>query len=331
MASWNIAVVGASGQVGSALVELLQNSTLIIDKIDLIGSDNSEGEIVRFSGKNLTIKNIDNIDWSHYHLAFFIANQSVSLHYAKLAAQSGCVVLDATGAFALDDSIPLVLPKVNDSILNDYRNENIISVANALVCQALRCIAALTDLEQLSQLHMTNLIPASLYGKKGVDELAGQSAKLLNGLPVEESFFTKQLAFNVLPSLLVDDSVIVEQIKRITNNYQVAISIDAMLVPVFYGLTQSISFVSAVPQSIEQNENAFDQYGVKILTSDYSTPVTIINAEKNESTAIQLANLHYSYGHQEQVQFTSVSDNIRYLGAQMLIETAEKLLTDYMS
>lgn len=330
MASWNIAVVGANGQVGSALVELLQNSALEIDHIDLLGSDNSEGEVVRFAGKNITIKHIDSMDWSQAHLAFFAANQKVSQNYARIAAEAGCIVIDATGEFALDESIPLILPKVNDHLLSEYRTENIVAVANAAASQALRCINALTDIEQLSSLHISNLIPASYYGKQGVNELAGQSARLLNGLPAENDFFEKQLAFNVLPTLATDDEVIVEQIRRITGNYQLSISIDSIIVPVFYGLTQAVSFESALPQTIEQNPELFTKYGVDVSTTDYPTPVTVINREQAESQLIHLANLHYSYGNQQQIQFMSVSDNVRYLGAKILLETAEKLLTDYI-
>lgn len=331
MSSWNIAVIGASGQVGSALVELLEHSSLTIDHLHVIGSDNSEGEIVRFAGKNLTIKHIDNMDWSSCHLALFVANQDVTTKYGKLVAESGCIVVDGTGTFALDDVIPLVLPKVNESSLCEYRNENIVSVANPIVSQALRTLASITDIEQLTQLHITNLIPASYYGKKGVNELAGQSARLLNGLPAENDFFAKQLAFNVMPDLLVNDAIIVEQIKRITGNYQLSIAIDSILAPVFYGFTQSISFMSAIPLAIaDYDAMRLQQYSISLLTSDYPTPVSIINNEQSGQQDIILANIHHSYGDQDQVQFTSVSDNIRYLGAKMLVETAESLLNNYV-
>ncbi|WVD65169.1 aspartate-semialdehyde dehydrogenase [Orbus sturtevantii] len=331
MSSWNIAVIGANGQVGRSLIEQLEKSSITIDQLDLIGSDNSEGEIIRFAGKNLTIKHIDDMEWSNYHLAFFVANQDVTNKYAQLVADSGCIVLDSTGAFALDNSIPLVLPKVNDFLLNDYRDKNIIAVANPIVSQVLRCLTSLTDLEQLDQLHITNLISASCYGQKGINELAGQSARLLNGLPAENSFFTKQLAFNVLLDGFVDDELIVEQIRRITGNYQLSITIDSISVPVFYGLTQTVSFTSAEPYGLGQYDvSLFEKNGIELLTSDYPTPVTVINNEQSSHQPIMLANVHHSYGFQQQIQFMSVSDNIRYLGGKILLETAESLLTNYV-
>lgn len=334
MSSWNIAVVGANGQVGKALVDLLQHSTLAINDIGLIGSDNSEGDSVRVSGKNITIKNINSTDWSHYHLVFFAVNQNIAQQYARLAAQSGCIVVDASGAFANDDNIPLVLPRINDDLLADFRNENIIAVANPIVSQALRSVATLTDVHQLLQLHITNLVPASFYGKNGVEQLASQSARLLNGLPVENELFTKQMAFNILPlnNGLADEVAIVEQIRKITGDYQLAITVDSILVPVFYGLTQTLSFTSSLPVNIDQHcDNSLGlQYGVNFMMSDIPTPVTEVNLEQGELQKIHLADIRYSYGHLEQIKCLSVSDNIRYLGAQILLETAEKLLTEYL-
>ncbi|MBX4134045.1 aspartate-semialdehyde dehydrogenase [Frischella sp. Ac48] len=334
MSSWNIAVVGASGQVGKALVDLLQFSNLSIDNIGLIGSDNSEGETVRVSGKNLTIENINTVDWSQYHIAFFAVNQSVSQQYARLVAQSGCIVIDASGCFAQEDNIPLVLPRINDSLLADFRNENIIAVANPVVSQALRTVATLTDIRQLLQLHITNLIPASFYGKNGVEQLANQSARLLNGLPAENELFNKQMAFNILPlnNALADEVTIIEEIRKITGDYQLSITIDAMLVPVFYGLTQSLTFTSSTPVNIDFGyDDSFGlEYGVTLMTSDYPTPVTQVKAEQEGLQSIHLADIRYNHGHSEQIKCFSVSDNIRFLGAQILLETAEKLLTEYL-
>lgn len=336
MSAWNIAVVGATGQVGSALVELLQKSTIEVDNLYLVGSDNSEGEIVRFAGKNLTVINSQDMDWSLCHFAFFITDQKVTEKYAQVAAESGCVVIDSSGYFFEQENIPLIVPNVNNAILSEYRNDNIIAVASAAVCQLLRSVAALIDIEMLTQLHVTNFIPASLYGKKGVDDLAGQSIRLLNGLPVDNAFFDKQLAFNLLPiahdsdNPLLNEKALVEQIRKITHNYQLAISIDSIIAPVFYGFSQSVNFLTNVPVELETGK--FEQFGIELQQPDLPTPVAEGNVENREDSSIlkiKMANLRHSYGHYEQIQFWSVADNVRYLGALMLIETLEILINDY--
>ncbi|XKM13876.1 aspartate-semialdehyde dehydrogenase [Orbaceae bacterium ac157xtp] len=331
MSSWNIAVVGATGQVGKAFIELLAQSTINIDNIYLLASDNSEGETVRIFEKNITIQTVDNMDWVLCHLAFFVADSQVTQKYAHIAAESGTVVIDATGYYSQQPNIPLIVPKINDSVLDDYRNENIVAMANPIVCQALRSIAALTDVYQINQLHITNLASASFYGKQGVNELAGQSARLLNGLPAESEHFEKQIAFNLLPATKQGANIeksVIEQIQRILGDYQLAISLDNIIVPVFYGMTQTVSFMPSNPIDIELNLNpaSFEHFSIEFNPTDYPTPVTQVNIEQNEALSIHMANLRYSIGNQNQIQFTSVSDNVRFLGARLLIEIAGNLL-----
>lgn len=349
MSAWNIAIVGATGQVGSALVELLQEHCVQTDEAQtdsarkhnfqienlyLVGSDNSAGEIVRFAGKNLTVIDSAQMDWSQCHFAFFVAGAKTSEKYAQVATDSGCVVIDASGYFATQDHIPLIVPKVNNNVLTEYRNDNIVAVASATVCQLLRCVASLTDTELLTNLHATSFIPASLYGKPGVDELAGQSARLLNGMPVDNELFDKQLAFNLLPiSHELDDVALgeksqINQIRKVLNNYDLPISIESVVVPVFYGLAQAINVSSSLP--IELDMARFGEYDVEVQEGNLPTPVTEVSAEFESQLTIKLANLRHSYGNYEQIQFWSVADNVRYLGALMLIETLEILINDYL-
>ncbi|MDF7667259.1 aspartate-semialdehyde dehydrogenase [Orbaceae bacterium ESL0727] len=341
-ATWNIAIVGATGQVGAAIVELLITRSLSIGMLYLVGSDNSEGEIVRFAGKNLTVIKSSDMDFSECQFAFFVAGKQTTEQYAQVAAQAGCIVIDASGYFAAQDNIPLVVPQINNFAFADYRNENIISVASPIVCQLLRAVAAVTDIELLTNLHAINFIPASLYGKKGVDELAGQSARLLNGLPIDNELFDQQLAFNLLPihhqnsDNALNEKVLVDQIYKVTNNYQLPVSFDSITVPVFYGLAQSVNITSSMP--IELDSSRFGGLDIVVQDEVLPTPVTEMARANNESdednddnsrAKIKIANLRHSYGNFEQVQFWSVADNVRYLGALMLIETLEILINDY--
>jgi aspartate-semialdehyde dehydrogenase len=339
MSAWNIAIVGATGQVGSALVELLQENSsqknsIEIENLYLVGSDNSASEVVRFSGKNLTVIDSAQMDWSQCHFAFFVAGIKTSEKYAQIAAQAGCIVLDSSGFFADQDHIPLIVPKVNNNVLTEYRNENIIAVASPTVSQLLRCVASLTDIQLLTNLHLSNFIPSSLYGKPGVDQLAGQSARLLNGMPVDNELFDNQLAFNLLPISHESDHVSlgehsqINQIRKVINNYQLPISIESVIVPVFYGLAQAVNVSSNFP--IELDMARFDEFGVEVQNENLPTPVTEVNTEVGSNLTIKLANLRHSYGNYEQIQFWSVADNIRYLGALMLIETLEILINDYI-
>lgn len=342
MAAWNIAIVGATGQVGQALLEQLPERNFSIEQVALLASDNSAGETVRFQGKNLTVKNIDDFDWSFANFAFFVANAKVAEQYAQQAAEAGCTVIDLSGYFALDESIPLVVPGVNDFVLAEYRNANIISVADAVVCQLLKALQAITSLPELTQLHVTNFIPASYYGAQGVKELAGQSAQLLNGLPAESKLFYHQLAFNLLPMTehnnpKLNERVLVEQVKRVLGHYQLALSFDSIAVPVFYGLAQSVHANSVEPLMIEhlaggdlaQNSKEPQPQVSEIEFVGQQIPTLI--SEINAGLNLKVGNLRYSYAMPEQVQFWSVADNVRYLGARMAIETLERLINSELT
>lgn len=196
---WNIAVLGATGAVGEAIISLLEEREFPVGELYLLASERSAGESVRFSGKSIQVEEVNGFDWSQAQIAFFAANEAVSMQYAELAAQEGCIVIDTSGVFAQEPDVPLVVPNVNPQVLADYRNRNIISLADSSVSQLVTAIKPLVDAAGLGRITLTNMLSMSSYGKAAVDELAGQSARLLNGIPAEEGRFSKQLAFNMLP------------------------------------------------------------------------------------------------------------------------------------
>ena len=142
--------------------------------------------------------------------------------------------------------MPLVVPGVNPQVLADYRNRNIVAVADSMVSQLLTAIKPLTEQAGLSRLHVTTLMSVSSRGKVAVDDLAGQSARLLNGIPAEEGVFGKQLAFNLLP-LIADEQgsvreerLIVDQVRKVLQDEGLPISVSCVQSPVFYGHAQVV-------------------------------------------------------------------------------------------
>jgi aspartate-semialdehyde dehydrogenase len=158
-------------------------------------------------------------------------------------------VIDSSGLFALEPDVPLVVPDVNPFVLADYRNRNVIAVPNSLTSQLLSALKPLIDDGGLSRITVTNIISASAHGKKAVDALAGQSAKLLNGIPIDEDdFFGRQLAFNMLPLLpdregsVREERRIVDEVRKIMQDDGLLISASIVQSPVFYGHAQMVNF-----------------------------------------------------------------------------------------
>lgn len=331
---WNIALLGATGAVGRALLELLAERQFPVGELYALASERSAGETLRYEGKSLLVTDANEFDWSQVQLAFFVAGREASARYADEAANSGCLVIDSSDLFALEPDVPLVVPDVNPRVLADYRNRNIISVADSVTSQLLCAIKPLVDVAGLGRLQVTSLIAASAHGKAAVDSLAGESARLLNGLPTEETFFDRQLAFNMLPLLpdaegsVVQERRLVDQVRKVLQDEGLPITVSTVQAPVFYGNAQVVHIENLRPMSAEEARDALAQAEDILLSDEDDYPTQVGDA--SGSAQLNLGCVRNDYGIPEMVQFWSVSDNVRFGGALMAIKTAEKLVQEYL-
>jgi aspartate-semialdehyde dehydrogenase len=182
---------------------------------------------------------------------------------------------------------------------------------------------------------VTNIISASAHGKKAVDALAGQSAKLLNGIPIDDDdFFGRQLAFNMLPLLpdregsVREERRIVDEVRKIMQDEGLMISASIVQSPVFYGHAQMVSFEALRPLAAEEARDAFERGEDIVLSEATDFPTQVSDA--SGSPHLSVGCVHNDYGMPEQVQFWSVADNVRFGGALMAVKIAEKLVQEYM-
>ncbi|ENU8986678.1 aspartate-semialdehyde dehydrogenase [Salmonella enterica] len=332
---WNIAILGATGAVGEALLETLAERQFPVGEIYALARHESAGEHLRFGGKSVIVQDAADFDWTQAQLAFFVAGAEASAAWIDDATNAGCLVIDSSGLFALEPDVPLVVPEVNPYVLADYRNRNVIAVADSLTSQLLAALKPLIDQGGLSRIAVTSMLSASAQGKKAVDALAGQSAKLLNGIPIDEDdFFGRQLAFNMLPLLpdregsVRQERRIVDEVRKILQDDGVMISASVVQSPVFYGHAQMVSFEALRPLAAEEAREAFSR-GEDIVLSeetDYPTPV----GDASGNPQLSIGCVHNDYGMPEQIQFWSVADNVRFGGALMAVKIAEKLVQEYL-
>lgn len=333
---WNIAILGATGAVGEALLETLAERQFPVGEIYALARHESAGEHLRFGGKSVIVQDAADFDWTQAQLAFFVAGAEASAAWIDDATNAGCLVIDSSGLFALEPDVPLVVPEVNPYVLADYRNRNVIAVADSLTSQLLAALKPLIDQGGLSRIAVTSMLSASAQGKKAVDALAGQSAKLLNGIPIDEDdFFGRQLAFNMLP-LLPDREGSVRQERRIVDEVRkilqdddgVMISASVVQSPVFYGHAQMVSFEALRPLAAEEAREAFSRGEDIVLSEETDYPTQVGDASGNPQLSIGC--VHNDYGMPEQIQFWSVADNVRFGGALMAVKIAEKLVQEYL-
>ncbi|MCT8248507.1 aspartate-semialdehyde dehydrogenase [Proteus faecis] len=329
---WNIAVVGATGAVGEAILELLQEREFPIGELTAIASEDSIGKSVRVNSKSVAVQGINNIEWADIQLAFFAAPTEISAQYAQQAADAGCIVIDCSGIFAMDWDVPLVVPGVNSAMLAEYRTRNIVSIADSMVSQLLRAINPLTESAGLTRLSVTNLMSVSRFGKQAVDELAGQSARLLNGIPPELGRFNKQLAFNILPLMVDDEGSIqeerrmVDQIRKILQDEGLPISVSTLQAPVFYGNAQSVQLETSRPIGSDEARETLQENEDLNISDENDFPTQVTDASGNVS--LNLGCFRNDYGMPEALQFWSVADNVRFGGALMAVEVAEQLVQE---
>ncbi|EKA5467309.1 aspartate-semialdehyde dehydrogenase [Salmonella enterica] len=332
---WNIAILGATGAVGEALLETLAERQFPVGEIYALARHESAGEHLRFGGKSVIVQDAADFDWTQAQLAFFVAGAEASAAWIDDATNAGCLVIDSSGLFALEPDVPLVVPEVNPYVLADYRNRNVIAVADSLTSQLLAALKPLIDQGGLSRIAVTSMLSASAQGKKAVDALAGQSAKLLNGIPIDEDdFFGRQLAFNMLPLLpdregsVRQERRIVDEVRKILQDDGVMISASVVQSPVFYGHAQMVSFEALRPLAAEEAREAFSRGEDIVLSEETDDPTQVGDASGNPQLSIGC--VHNDYGMPEQIQFWSVADNVRFGGALMAVKIAEKLVQEYL-
>ncbi|WP_161538475.1 aspartate-semialdehyde dehydrogenase [Escherichia albertii] len=332
---WNIAILGATGAVGEALLETLAERQFPVGEIYALARNESAGEHLRFGGKTIIVQDVVDFDWTQAQLAFFVAGKEATASWVEEATNAGCLVIDSSGLFALEPDVPLVVPEVNPFVLTDYRNRNVIAVPDSLTSQLLAALKPLIDQGGLSRISVTSLISASAQGKKAVDALAGQSAKLLNGIPIDEDdFFGRQLAFNMLPLLpdregsVREERRIVDEVRKILQDEGLMISASVVQSPVFYGHAQIVNFEALRPLAAEEARDAFAQGEDIVLSEENEFPTQVGDASGTPHLSVGC--VRNDYGMPEQIQFWSVADNVRFGGALMAVKIAEKLVQEYL-
>ena len=197
----DVAIVGATGAVGEVMREILEERDFPVRNLHLLASERSAGTVLTFRGKSIRVENLATFDFSQAQIGLFSAGGGISAEFAPIAAAAGCVVIDNTSHFRRDPEIPLIVPEVNLHRLPDYARHNIIANPNCSTIQMLVALKPIQDAVGISRINVATYQAVSGAGKRGVEELAGQTARLLNAQPFEMEAFPRQIAFNALPQI----------------------------------------------------------------------------------------------------------------------------------
>ena len=200
---YRVAVVGATGNVGREIMQVLAERGFPCDEVAAVASSRSHGTEVEFgdTGKMLKCKNIEHFDWAGWDIALFAAGSGPAKEFAPKAAAAGCVVIDNSSLYRMDPDVPLIVPEVNPEAIHDYAKRNIIANPNCSTAQLVVALKPLHDAATIKRVVVSTYQSVSGAGKAGMDELFQQSRAIFVGDQVEPVKFTKQIAFNVIPHI----------------------------------------------------------------------------------------------------------------------------------
>ena len=209
----NIAIVGATGNVGRKTLEVLEKKDLSIDNLYLLASSDSEGKKINYKGKDYKIIDLKKFDFSKVKIAFFAAGGKISEKFAEKAAKD-CLVIDNSSYFRMDPDVPLIVPQVNAHDLYNIK-KNIIANPNCSTAQLVIALKPLHDLYVIKRVVISTYQSVSGAGKASMDELIEQTKSVLNGQKVQSQNFSKQIAFNAIPHIdvFLDNGYTKEEIK----------------------------------------------------------------------------------------------------------------------
>lgn len=314
-----IAVVGATGAVGEVMLSILADRGHRVDRMVALASERSAGEDVEFGNAQLEVANLADFDFSTVDYALFSAGGAVSKEFAPRAAAAGAIVIDNTSAFRYDDDIPLVVPEVNPHMLDSISGGCIIANPNCSTIQMVVALAPIHAVAGITRINVATYQSVSGAGRKGLKELAMQTAQRLNFQDPEMSAFAQPIAFNVLPQIdsLMDNGYTREEMKmvwetqKILEDPYVLVNATAVRVPVFYGHAEAVHFETRDDISIEHVRELLQQApGVELLDSIegmHPTPVTHAAGKD----PVFVGRLRRDLSHPRGISMWVVADNIR--------------------
>ncbi len=335
--AFDVAVLGASGLVGQQMIEMLEQRDFPINTLYPLASARSAGNTITFKGKEITVEDADKFDWSQAQLGFFSAGGGVSAKYAPLAAEQGCVVIDNTSQFRYEPDIPLVVPEVNAHAIADFRNRNIIANPNCSTIQMLVALKPIQDAVGIARINVATYQSVSGAGKSAMDELAKQTADLLNGREVKTEAFSRQIAFNCIPQIdvFLDNDYTKEEMKmswetqKIMGDETILVNATAVRVPVFYGHGEAVHLETHQPISAEQVKDLLrDAPGVTLLENREDFPTQVGDASGKDDVFV--GRIREDITHPNGLNLWVVSDNVRKGAATNSVQIAEVLIRDYL-
>jgi len=335
----DIAVVGAGSSAGGSLLELLESRDFPFGEVHALDIGEAVGTRVEFRNGYLSVKALDGFDFETVQLAFFLTDAGTAYEHAPRAAAAGCVVVDSSPAFRLDETVPLVIPEVNPEAVAGFRERGILSSPADTTVMMLLALEPLQHAVGIDRVDITLLHAVAGPDRRGAEELAGQTARLLNGMAVDTEVFPRQIAFNLLPQVgaFMDNGYtrgemeLVWEARRILGDPELPINPTLIQAPVFFGHAAVLCVHTREPIDAESaRELLASAPGLEVIDErepgGYPTPVT----EAAGSDSVYLGRIRADLDLPRALNLWVVADNMRRCTALNCLRIGEILLDEML-
>ncbi len=333
---YNIALIGELKGCIETSLEVLVKRDFPVGKVFPLVNSEDEIESVMFSGKPVHATVIDDFDWQQVDIAFFMTDIETTLKWADIASEY-CVVIDNSGAFAADESVPLVQIDVNEETLGRYSESNKIAIPGSEAAQLNLAIKQLHQEVGLVRVNVTSYHAVSAAGKAGVTTLAGETARLLNAKGIEQTLFPQQTAFNVIPQLgeldaqgdALSELRLINEVRRLLNDPSIIVSSTQVVVPMFYGCAQAVHLQTHYPVDLEEvAQSLHHSDGIVLAASVCDYPNMIDDVVGNEM--VQVGRLRKDICDESGINLWVCADNVYFGVACNAVKVAERLIQTYL-
>ncbi|RCS22470.1 aspartate-semialdehyde dehydrogenase [Phyllobacterium salinisoli] len=330
---FKIAVVGATGNVGREMLNILDERGFPADEVVALASRRSQGTEVSYGDRTLTVKALDAYDFSDTDICLMSAGGSISLEWSPKIAAQGCVVIDNSSAWRYDQDVPLIVPEVNPDAIEGFRKRNIIANPNCSTAQLVVALKPLHDAAKIKRVVVATYQSVSGAGKEGMDELFQQSRAVFVADPITTKKFTKRIAFNVIPHIdaFMEDGYTKEEWKMVAETKKmldpkIKLTATAVRVPVFIGHSEAVNIEFEKPISAaEAREILRDAPGCQVIdkheNGGYITPY-----ESAGEDATFISRIREDITVENGLAMWIVSDNLRKGAALNTIQIAELMV-----
>ena len=336
---YNVAIVGATGVVGETMLSILEQRDFPVGDVYLLASSRSAGKRIQFKGKHLVVEKLESFDFTKVQIGLFSPGASVSAIHAPYAAEAGCVVIDNTSQFRYEDDIPLVVPEVNSHAIADYKNKGIIANPNCSTIQMMVALKPIYDAVGIERINVCTYQAVSGTGKEAIEELAKQTANLLNMKEIECNAYPKQIAFNVLPHIDIfqdngytkEEMKMVWETRKIFEDESIQVNPTAVRVPVFYGHSEALHIETKEKIDVATAKKLLEKMPGLVVIDEHTDggyPTAVTEAAGEDS--IFVGRIREDISHPHGLNMWVVSDNVRKGAALNSVQIAEILVKDYL-